>query len=141
MGYNRNMPKEVVYGPEDLGGLGLHDLYVEQGIKQISTLIGHVRQGSDTGRMMLIQLEWCQVQAGTVDDLLQSPTAAIDYIETCWIMSIRDFLRTYKLQIHVPAATRPKLQCNHDEFIMDALRMRGKCTAVELQSQRTCATT
>jgi hypothetical protein len=36
MGYNRNSPKEVVYGPVDMGGLGLHDLYVEQGIRQRS---------------------------------------------------------------------------------------------------------
>ena len=44
MGYNSNMPLEVVYSLTELFGLGMHDLYIEQGIKQVSTLIGHIRQ-------------------------------------------------------------------------------------------------
>ena len=55
MGYNPNMPMEVVYGPNELFGLGMHDLYIEQGIKQVSTLIGHIRQASDTGNTMSIE--------------------------------------------------------------------------------------
>ena len=30
MGYNCNMPREVVYGPISLFGLRIHDLYIEQ---------------------------------------------------------------------------------------------------------------
>lgn len=55
MGFNCNMPREVVYGPLSLFGVGIHDLYVEQGIKQISVLVGHLRQDSETGRMMQIK--------------------------------------------------------------------------------------
>ena len=50
MGYNHNMPMEVVYGLTELFGLGMHDLYIEQGIKQVSTLVGHIRQASDMGK-------------------------------------------------------------------------------------------
>jgi hypothetical protein len=38
-----------------MGGLGLHDLYVEQGVRQISNLVGHLHQASATGRMMTIE--------------------------------------------------------------------------------------
>ena len=121
MGYNQNMPKEVVFGPVELGGLGMHDLFIEQGIRQILALVGHLSQNSVTSKMMLIELQWCQVQAGTSDHLLESPSTEIDYIETCWIMAIPDFLRTYSLRLQFSSSSLPRMQCDDDEFIMDAL--------------------
>jgi hypothetical protein len=44
MGYNRNSPKEVVYGPEEMGGFGFHDLFIEQGIHQVTALVGHLHE-------------------------------------------------------------------------------------------------
>ena len=70
MGYNPNSPKEVVYSPRKLFGFGMHGLYVEQGIRQLSTLVGHIHQDSETGRMIRIELQWCQVQAGISTQLL-----------------------------------------------------------------------
>ena len=92
LGFNRNLPRAVVFGPVAMGGLGLHDLYVEQGVRQISALVGHLRQASETSRMMTIELEWCQVQAGTGVNLLESPQPGFDYVKPCWIMSIHAFL-------------------------------------------------
>lgn len=138
MGYNRNMPREVVYGPQSLFGLGFHDYYIEQGAQQIATLVGHVRQDSETGRMLRIELQWCQVQAGTSTHLLADPSPAIDYIETCWIMSVRDFLRTYGLKIDLTFTNILAVQCEGDEFIMDALRTRGGCTHTELTKLNAC---
>ena len=66
------MPLEVVYGPAELFGIGMHDLYIEQGIKQLTTLVGNICQTSDTGNMMRIELQWCQVQAGTSQSRLTS---------------------------------------------------------------------
>jgi hypothetical protein len=99
MGYNRNSPKEVVYGPKELFGYGIHDYYIEQGIPQLTALVGHIRQDSKTCRLMRIELQWCQVQAGIASHLLGDTSVPIDYIETCWIMCIRDFLRTYGLRV------------------------------------------
>jgi hypothetical protein len=92
MGYNRNSPKEVVYRPVEMGGFGFHDLFIEQGIHQVTALVGHLREPqSKTGNMMKIELDWCHLQAaGAGDHLLENPCTQIDYsIETCWIMSIR----------------------------------------------------
>jgi hypothetical protein len=138
MGYNCNSPKEVIYGPRKLFGLGVNDYYIEQGIKQLTALAGHVRQDSQTSRMMRIQLHWCQVQAGTEQHLLGNPTDSIDYIETCWIMSIRDFLRTYNLSVDFTVKTLPTVQCSGDEFIMDGIQLRSGCTATQLQRINAC---
>ena len=78
MGYNPNSPKEVVYGPCELFGFGMHDYYVEQGIRQLSTLVGHIHQDSETGRMIRIELQWWQVQAGTSSHLLMDTSPSID---------------------------------------------------------------
>ena len=119
---------EVVYSLTKLFGLGMHDLYIEQGIKQVSTLIVHIQQASNTGNMMRIELQWCQLKAGTAMSLLTDPEDPIDYIETCWIMGVRDFLRTYGYKIDFSHTTLPTVQCEQDEFIMDALRLRGQCS-------------
>ena len=138
MGYNCNMPREVVYGPLELGGLGMHDYFIEQGIAQIATLVGHTRQDSETAKMIAIELQWCQVQAGTAFHLLESPDIAIEYVETCWVMCVRSFLSTYKLRMHFTTIVQPGIQCAGDEFIMDALRSRGSCTVSELQQLNAC---
>jgi hypothetical protein len=87
---------------------------------------------------MRIELQWCQVQAGMAKHLLGKPNDSIDYIETCWIMGIRDFLRTYGLRIDFTTTPIPEKQCVHDEFIMDAMRERGSCSATELQRLNAC---
>jgi hypothetical protein len=138
MGYNPNMPKEVIYGPQELFGIGYHDYFIEQGIRQVSTLVGHLRQQSETATMMQLCLQWCQVQAGTEHHLLESPEFPVDYIESCWIMNVRDFLRMYNLRLEFTRSVWQRVQCRGDEFIMDALRTRGDCTATPLQRLNAC---
>jgi hypothetical protein len=42
-GFNRNLPRAIVYGPKHYGGLGFTDLYTEQGIAHIHSFIRHTR--------------------------------------------------------------------------------------------------
>jgi hypothetical protein len=44
MGFNRNMPLEVVSGTISIGGIGLRHLHVEQGCQKASALLQHTRQ-------------------------------------------------------------------------------------------------
>jgi hypothetical protein len=139
MGYNWNSPKEVVYGPVEMGGFGFHDLSIEQGIHQVTALVGHLREKkSNTGKMMQIELDWWQLQAGTADHLLENPFTEIDYIESCWIMAIRDFRRMYNVRMEFTEHSHPVALCEGDEFIMDALRTRGQCTPKQLERLNAC---
>ena len=136
MGYNRHMPREVVYGPIQMGGLGMHDLYIEQGIKATTALMGHLREpNSYTGKMMRIELQWCQVQAGISTNLLEEPSIAVEYIETCWIMNLRNFLDTYGMHVNITCPDIPKIACENDEFLMDVFRLRGDNYGPELMTQ------
>ena len=138
LGYNRNMPRTVVYGPNRLGGIGIHDMYIEQGIRQIMLLVGHVRQESETSFLIEASIQWCHIQAGSEFHLLEHPEFAVDYIENCWIMCIRDFLRTFGLSMSFTRKALQQKQCENDEFIMDAFRTRGECSALELQKLNAC---
>jgi hypothetical protein len=139
MGYhNRNSSKEVVYGPVEMGGFGFHDLFIEQGIHQVTALVGHLREKkSNTGNMMN-ELDWCHLQAGMADHLLENPSTQIDFIETCWIMSIHDFLRMYNILLEFTEHSHPVTLCEGDEFIMDALRLRSQCTPNNMQWLNAC---
>jgi hypothetical protein len=53
-------------------------------------------------------------------------------------MSIRDFLRMYDVRMDFTEQSYPVALCDGDEFIMDALRTRGQCTARELQRLNAC---
>lgn len=44
MGLNRHMPLEIVFGPKELGGLGLRHLRAEQGTAKSIALLKHVRR-------------------------------------------------------------------------------------------------
>ena len=138
LGYNRNMPRTVVYGPIRLGGIGLHDMYIEQGLRQIMLLVGHIRQGSETRFLIEASIKWCHIQAGSEFHLLEHPEFPVDYIESCWIMCIRDFLRTFGLSMSFTCKCMQQKQCENDEFIMDAFRTRGECSVLELQKLNAC---
>jgi hypothetical protein len=56
----------------ELGGFGFHDLFIEQGIHQVTALVGYLpEKKSKTSNMMKIELDWCHLQAGTGDHLLE----------------------------------------------------------------------
>ena len=94
--------------------MGFHDYYIKQGIHQLTAMFGHEWQNSETSKLIQIELQWCQVQAGAAKQLLAEPNNAVDYIETCWIMNIRDFLQTYKLSINLTTCNISDLQSFHD---------------------------
>jgi len=139
MGFNRHMPREVVFGPLCAGGLGFHDLYIEQGIKHVQCLVGHLREpDSQTGKMLRIEMDWCQRQAGIGTHLLTNVDMDIDYIEDCWIMGLRDYLRTYGFHLEFTTVNLPKLQCENDQFLMEAFLQSEEFTATELQHLNAC---
>jgi hypothetical protein len=81
--------------------------------------------------MMKIELDWCHLQAGTGDHLLENSCTQIDYIETCWIMSIRDFLRMYTCGWN--SDTHPVPLCEGDEFSLWMHCAFAVCSARDMQ--------
>jgi hypothetical protein len=57
-GYNRHMPKAMVYRPEECGGLGIKNLNVGQSVEQITAYIQHTCINSPLGKKMNINKDW-----------------------------------------------------------------------------------
>ncbi len=88
LGINQNFPRVAAFGPEEYGGMGLRDLVTEQGTAQIYLLLTHIYNATSVGKMILIALNTSQLEAGTAQGLLESPTRITNYETSCWIMSL-----------------------------------------------------
>lgn len=71
MGATPGMPRAVVFGPTETGGLGLRHLFAEQGTLKTAVLLQQIRTNRDLGRMIQIQLGWGQRVAGISKPILE----------------------------------------------------------------------
>jgi hypothetical protein len=53
-------------------------------------------------------------------------------------MAIRDFLRTYNIRMEFTTHSHPVTLCEGDEFLMDALPLRGNCSPSQLETLNAC---
>jgi hypothetical protein len=122
MGYNRHMPRAVVFAPQESLGCGLRSLQHEQGVQQAMLLIRHLRDNSTLGKSMLVLLRTYQVLAGTRDPVLMD-TRPISYVEreSKWLTTLRQFLTTAHAQIEIPDPWNVPLLRSNDAYIMELL--------------------
>jgi hypothetical protein len=110
----------VVYGNKQFGGLGYAHLHTEKCIQQIESLITHIRANTTLGKSFVTNLEWCQLVAGSSTHILQS-TYDINYIDSNWILDVRDFLIQTKSNMSIPGTWAPQLYRTNDRNLMDTL--------------------
>jgi hypothetical protein len=67
MGIARNAPRAVVFGTAQYGGLGLIHLAALQDHTRLQYLLGHLRCGDATGRLMQMLLNIHNLNAGVVE--------------------------------------------------------------------------
>ena len=79
-GYNRNMLRVVVFGPQEYGGMGFRQLNVEQGAGQIDYFLKFWRTDCEAGSLLRIALSWSQVMAGVSWPILQNVICKCDYV-------------------------------------------------------------
>jgi hypothetical protein len=119
MGFNRNMPWDVVYAPKLFQGIGMHHLYDLQGCDSTRLLLQEINTtDSPVSNMLRALLETIQLEAGIGSPILED-TRAIDYIEWGWVPQIRDFLNHIDGKI-TGATPYPKTFRENDRYIMDS---------------------
>jgi hypothetical protein len=125
-----------VFASKQQGGLGLLDLYTEQGLSQIKLLISHLRARSYLSNTIIVLLEAYQVSSG----MLQSPltqTNSHPYIESRWVQSIRQFLNDIQGQIHTSQILQLHPLREQDQPIMNE-KSNHQFTTSELQAINAC---
>jgi hypothetical protein len=81
------MPRAVVYASKLQGGLGLLDLYTEQGNSQNKLIITVLHSRLYLSNSIIILLESFQVAAGIIGSPLVN-TTLISYVDSPWIQSV-----------------------------------------------------
>jgi hypothetical protein len=123
LGYNRNMPREVVFGPQKFQGVGLRHLYDLQGADGTRLLLNKLNDStSTTNKMLQILLDTIQQEAGIQRPILED-TRPLQYIEWGWIPSLRDFL--HHIDATITNATKGlPIYREYDSLIMDSKHLR-----------------
>jgi hypothetical protein len=118
LGFNRNPPLAVVYGPSLHSDIALRNLPIKQGIAHLQMLIRHVLAETEQGILILILLAWWQLTVGMSFALLKFLSADISYLNPHWLSSIRVFLVTVCGSLYIPACL---------SAIPDPLRTFDRC--------------
>jgi len=100
MGYNKNMPKAIVYAPSSHRGLRLKHLHTKQGLQKALQVLKHLCAQTVTGNLIATTLQAYQIQAGLEQPILED-TRPLPWMNSCWISTLRHFLQTIQGTIHL----------------------------------------
>lgn len=86
MGFNRNSPISIVFGP-----IGLRHHFAEQGAVKVSMILEHICRDTVTGQTLLIMFLWAQAIAGTSKPVLEDVSTTIPEIDgKSWLVTLRE---------------------------------------------------
>ena len=85
LGYHSTFPRSIVFAPTHIGVIVITPFNVIITQRKIKFLYRHLRAKTDISKVMIINLQWIQVQAGRANPILTSDDR-IDYIENKWVI-------------------------------------------------------
>jgi len=136
MGYNRNMPKAVVYAPTSHGGIGFCHLHSEQGLQKVLQIMKHLRTRTSLGTTIELAIKAHQIHSGAASPILEY-TDPISWMSDRWITNVRSFLHSVQSKIRLASPwTIPTIRQN-DLHLMNALN-DGRYSNSELQVLNHC---
>jgi hypothetical protein len=82
------IPISIRHGPRKLGGIALYDLRTEAGIESLKFFRDALYNNSENGKLIRLNLQYSQIEAGIGQDLLQFPSIHISYLTLTWIFQM-----------------------------------------------------
>jgi hypothetical protein len=81
-GYDHSMHRSIVFGPKELGGLGIRDLFTEMMEMKINTIMAHISSNSRLGQAFRINIDLFQLTSGQTKPIFESknPVTCINQI-------------------------------------------------------------
>ena len=92
LGINRNMPRVVVYGPNELGGISYPSLETIQDQKGISLFLRQLQWDRDVANDLRILLSRAQLDSGLMHPIMDATKTRVPYLEEGLISHLRDRL-------------------------------------------------
>lgn len=125
MGFHPNMPRIVVYVPKQLGGMGLQRLYTNQGVKNVTQMLKHLRAGSTIGKLFQVDIDWHQRWSGIGKCIMKRPKVEIPPNSSNYLTEIRKFLSVCRASVHLKEC--PTVLRARDSFVMDHILRLNMC--------------
>jgi hypothetical protein len=103
MGINRKSARAVVFGTAQFWGLGLDHLATLQGHIILQYLLGHLHCGDHTCQLMIMLIEYTQLECGTMENILEQNYNRFSncIINKNWIAEIWQHLHSCKATVAV----------------------------------------
>jgi hypothetical protein len=101
LGFNPHMSRAVIHASMRYGGVGLIDLYTEQGCGQVSMLMSHLRYNQYLHNSILSLIELFMVLSGNLGSPFGA-TLLCTYVHSLWIHTIQNFLHKNNATIEIP---------------------------------------
>jgi hypothetical protein len=138
LGFNRYTPRPLVYGPIQYGGLGMRDLFAEQGIGQVQLFLKHWRTPGQAGQLLKIVMSWSQLAAGVGWPILLNTSTSLQYCGSQWILSLRSFLNATDSHIELDDTMIQPTQRENDKYIMDVILDSGIFSSKQIRYINYC---
>ena len=137
LGLPPTLPNDVVYGDQYFGGVGLIQLFAEQGMLMTLLFLRHIRAKTDLGKQIEIGLRYYQLHAGLSNCVLED-TRPLAHLKFPWFDTLRQYLHQISGRLQLTDPWRPKRQRVHDTFIMENVLDTKRFTTTELEIINAC---
>jgi len=107
MGYNKCTARAIVFGPANMGGIGIQRLYDRQSLGLIKMFIKHWRERDMVGEFLRKMLAWAQYIAGTSTPIMED-WEELPPLPTFIINKTRQFLKKINSTIEVDEPNTPE---------------------------------
>ena len=133
LGLSKKFPHAILYSPLKYGGRNFPNIYWEQGILHIDTLLSHASALTITGKLILSEIENLQLEVGELVPVLSLDFYKYSYRTTpCWAHSLWEFISKHKLTVSSSSFVYPTPLREHDVSIMSALQQLPSLTKSDL---------
>jgi len=137
MGINRNFPRAVAHGPCSHQGLDLPNLFTEQLIVHVMTILQFgLKQDDPTGHLLKTNAEAFRLEVGLCGQVFQMPTVLQDYMTPTWFMQTWINCRLLDINIMADITDYMRLR-KRDREIMRIL-IKHRLTGNELAAMNRC---
>ena len=103
--------------------MGGKDLFIHLATQQTKIFLGHIRNGDETGKLLINELEFTQLHSGLTQPILnrKTPIDFITWTPDTWITNYKLILNKLNGEMTLENTWTPKLLRKHNISLMEFL--------------------
>jgi hypothetical protein len=118
-------PRDVIYAPTKFQGVGLKNIYITMGLKQIALVSSAGQSASITGRLICTSIEATKLELGLRSSVFQSSFQKFGKLATtCWISHTWNFMQDMDIKM-IKGTPSLKLRWVSNKFLVEYFHHSG----------------